>query len=106
MAQTEELYQEVNIEDLGADAFEAWGFVTLKVQQGNKTLGVKVKIVSVPQETIDSLRKGAPRPPAKTVMLDPANPDHAAILGPNGQRQKAIIPDHTDPEYIRLQDEF
>jgi hypothetical protein len=91
-------YREALIEDLQEDdAFSAWGYVTLKVQRGDETLGVKVKITSVPQETIDDLRKKAPRPPSKTVMLDPSNPDHAA-LGVT-TRQKAILPDFSDEEF-------
>jgi hypothetical protein len=99
-------YSEVDIEDVGTDAFEAWGYVTLKVQRGEETLGVKVKIGSVPQESIDALRKTAPRPPSKTVMLDPSNPEHAAIPGVGNTRQKAIIPDYSDPEFQRNQEDF
>lgn len=97
-------YREVDIEEVGQDAFEAWGYVTLKVQRGDELLGVRVKIGSVPQETIDDLRKRAPKPPAKTTMLDPSMPE-AAALGVT-TRQKAIIPDFTDPEYLRLQEAF
>lgn len=98
-------YREVNIEDIqDADAFQAWGYVTLKVQRGPEILGVKVRITSVPQEVVDALRKKAPRPPSKTVMLDPSNPEHAA-LGIT-TRQKAIIPDFNDSEYRAAQDAF
>jgi len=97
-------YREVNIEDIHEeDAFSAWGYVTLKVQRGDEVLGVKVKITSVPQEMVDSLRKKAPKPPTKTVMLDPTNPDHAA-LGIT-TRQKAMIPDYNDPEYRQASEE-
>jgi hypothetical protein len=91
-------FKEVDIEELhDDDAFAAWGYVTLKVQRGEEILGVKVKIASVPQEMIDTLRKKAPRPPTKTVMLDPSNPDHAALGATT--RQKALIPDFNDAEY-------
>ena len=97
--------REVNIEDLADDnAFAAWGYVPLKVQRGDEVLAVKVKITSVPQETIDELRRKAPRPPSKTVMLDPTNPDHAA-LGVT-TRQKGIIPDYNDPEYSTANEEY
>lgn len=98
-------YREVSIEDLHEeDAFSAWGYVTLKVQRGPEVLGVKVKITSVPQETIDDLRKKAPRPPSKTVMLDPTNPDHAA-MGITS-RQKGILPDWNDSEYTAAREEY
>lgn len=95
-------YREVDIEEVGNDAFEAWGYVTLKVQRGEELLGVKVKIVSVPQEMIDTLRKTAPRPPSKTVMLDPSSPE-AQALGVT-TRQKAVIPDFSDPDYRNNQE--
>lgn len=98
--------REVNIEDLEHDesAFAAWGYVPLKVQRGEEILAVRIKITSVPQEMIDDLRKKAPRPPSKDVMLDPANPDHAA-LGAT-VRQKARIPDYNDPEYQAANEEY
>lgn len=97
-------YREVDIESLEEkDAFAAWGYVTLKVQRGEETLGVRVKIGSVPQESIDELRRRAPKPPSKTVMLDPSMPE-AAALGVT-TRQKAIIPDYNDEEYrIKLEE--
>lgn len=96
-------FKQVDIEELqDDDAFSAWGYVTLKVQRGEQILGVRVKITSVPQEMIDDLRKKAPRPPTKMVMLDPSNPDHAALGATT--RQKAMIPDFNDAEY-RLQQE-
>jgi len=104
MAQDKSRYREVDIEEVGQDAFEAWGYVTLKVQRGEDLLGVKVKIISVPQESIDALRKNSPRPPAKTTMLTPDMPE-AAAMGVT-QRQKAIIPDYTDPEYQAKQEAF
>lgn len=91
-------FKQVDIEELqDDDAFSAWGYVTLKVQRGDDILGIKVKIKSVPQEMVESLRKQAPKPPTRTVMLDPTNPDHAA-LGITS-RQKAMIPDYNDSEY-------
>lgn len=104
MAHGKLAYREVDIEEVGQDAFEAWGYVTLKVQRGEELLGVRVKIVSVPQESIDALRKGAPRPPAKTTMLDPTMPE-AQALGVT-TRQKAILPDYSDPEYQKLQEAY
>ena len=93
-------FREVNIEDLGDDkeAFTAWGWVTLKVQRGDEIIGVKVKITSVPQETIDDLRKRMPKPPSRTVMLDPSMPE-AQALGVT-TRQKAIVPDYNDQVYL------
>ena len=98
-------YREVDIEAIEEeDAFSAWGYVTLKVQRGTEILGVKVKVESVPQETIDALRKRAPRPPVKTVMLDPSMPE-AVALGVT-TRQKAIIPDYSDPAFQEQQEAF
>jgi hypothetical protein len=97
--------REVNIEDLEDDAaFAAWGYVPLKVQRGDEVLAVKVKITSVPQETIDDLRKKAPKPPSKTVMLDPSNPEHSA-MGITS-RQKGILPDWNDAEYTQAREEY
>lgn len=98
--------REVAIEDLEDDAaaFAAWGYVPLKVQRGDEVLAVKVKITSVPQETIDDLRKKAPKPPSKTVMLDPTNPEHAA-MGITS-RQKGILPDWNDTEYTQAREEY
>ena len=104
MAQPQQVYREVDIEQAEQDAFEAWGWVTLKVQRGAELLGIKVKITSVPQETIDDLRKKAPRPPARAVMADPANPDHAALGVVT--RQKLILPDYSDSEYIARKDAY
>ena len=94
---------EVDLEDLDQSAFEAWGYVYLKVQRGDDTYSVRVKVNSVPQETIDQIRKKAPRPPSKTVMLDPSNPDHASLTQ---TRQKANVPDFADPEYVALKEAF
>lgn len=97
--------REVNIEELDDDAaFAAWGYVPLKVQRGDEILAVKVKITSVPQETIDDLRKKAPKPPSKTVMLDPTNPEHAA-MGITS-RQKGILPDWNDAEYNQAREQY
>lgn len=102
---TKGTYEEVDIESIQEDgAFEAWGFAHLKVQRGDKTFGIKVRIASVPQETIDEIRKTQPRPPAKPVMLDPTNPDHAA-MGIT-QRAKAILPDYSDPEFIKAREAY
>jgi hypothetical protein len=96
-------YREVDIEDISErEAFEAWGYVTLKVQRGPETLGVKVKITSVPQEKLDALRASAPRPPVRPVMLDPTNPEHAA-LGVQTRRQ-GMLPDFGDEEYLTQKD--
>jgi hypothetical protein len=98
-------YREVDIESITEnDAFEAWGYVHLKVVRGDEVLGVRVKICSVPQETIDDLRKKAPRPPSVTKMLDPNTPE-AQAMGIT-QRQKAILPDYNDPEYVKAQEDF
>ena len=98
-------YREVNIEDIQEDgAFEAWGFAHLKVQRGDETLGIKVRIGSVPQETIDAIRKTAPRPPAKPVMLDPTNPDHSAMGITT--RAKAILPDYADDDYLKAKEAY
>jgi len=93
-------FREVNIEDLGEEkeAFTAWGWVTLKVQRGDEIVGVKVKITSVPQETIEELRKRQPKAPSSTVMLDPSMPE-AQALGVT-TRQKAIVPNYNDPVYL------
>jgi hypothetical protein len=101
--QPQTAYREVNIEDISeTEAFEAWGYVTLKVQRGDEVLGVKVKITSVPQERLDALRAQAPRPPVRPVMLDPSNPDHAA-LGVTTRRQ-GMLPDFGDDEYLTQKD--
>ena len=98
-------FRAVDIEDLSeADAFAAWGYVTLKVQRGDELLGVRIKITSVPQEMIDTLRKRAPRPPTKTVMGDPNNPDHAA-LGIT-TRRAVQVPDYNDAEYRAQQEDY
>lgn len=102
---TESRFELVDIEQVQEpDAFSAWGYVTLKVQRGEKTQGIRVKIGSVPQEAIDDLRKKSPKPPSRTVMLDPSMPE-AAALGVT-TRQKAIIPDYNDDEYRIKQEEF
>lgn len=88
----------LDIEDAQEDdAFSAWGYCVLKVQRGEETLGIRVKIISVPQELIDGLTKKAPRPPAKTVMIDPGSED-ARRLGITS-RQKVIMPDYSDAKY-------
>lgn len=98
-------YREVDIESITEnDAFEAWGYVHLKVVRGDEVLGVRVKICSVPQETIDDLRKKAPRPPSVTKMLDPSMPE-AQAMGVT-TRQKAILPDFNDPEFVKAQEAF
>lgn len=98
-------YQQIDIEEVqDTDAFSAWGYVVLKVVRGDEIVGIRVKIGSVPQEDIDVLRKKAPKPPGKTVMLDPTNPDHAA-LGVT-TRQKGIIPDFNDEKFRIDQEEF
>ena len=79
------------------DAFAAWGYCVLKVQRGDETLGIRVRIISIPQELIDEMSKKAPRPPAKTVMLDPGSED-ARRLGVQ-TRQKVIMPDYSDVTY-------
>lgn len=95
-------YREVDIEELEneKEAFSAWGWVTLKVQRGDDTIGVKVKITSVPQEIIDELRKKQPKPPSIVKMLDPSMPE-AQALGVTS-RQKAIIPDYNDQTYLDM----
>jgi len=94
-------YREVSLSELedvaGQDAFASWGFARIKVSRGDEILAVKIRVCSVPHELLEKLRKGAPKPPSKTVMLDPKNPDHAA-LGVS-TRQKAIIPDYNDADY-------
>ena len=98
MAQT--TYREVDIEAISEqdDAFAAWGYVTLKVQKGEEIVGVRVRISSVPQEKLDALRAQAPRPPVRAVMLDPQNPEHAA-LGITTRRQ-GMLPDYGDENYL------
>jgi hypothetical protein len=98
------IYREVDIEEIEDGAFEAWGIVKLKVARGPETLVIKVRVASVPQETIDEIRKGAPRPNPKTMMLDPSNPDHAA-MGVT-VRQKGQILDFSDPDYIKAKEAF
>ncbi len=98
-------YRAIAIEDIqDDDAFSAWGYVTLKVVRGEDLLGVQVKIRSVPQEIIDQLRKRAPKPPGKVVMLDPSMPE-AAALGVT-TRQKATIPDFNDEKYRESLEEY
>lgn len=98
-------YREVDIEEISErEAFEAWGYVTLKVQRGPDILGVKVKIASVAQEKLDALRAQAPRPPVRPVMLDPSNPEHAA-LGVQTRRQ-ALLPDYGDEAYLTEKDAY
>jgi hypothetical protein len=98
-------YREIDLDALAdSDAFEGWGYVTLKVTKGDEILGVRIRVKSVPQEQIDTIRKQAPRPPVKVVMLDPSNPDHAA-LGVTA-RQKGQIPDFGDPEYLAQKEAF
>lgn len=87
------------------DAFAAWGYVTLKVQRGEETLGIRVRVTSVPQEDIDAMRKASPKPPAKAMMLDPTNPDHQA-MGITGTRQKAILPDYSDPDFLEKKEAY
>jgi hypothetical protein len=98
-------FRQIDIEEVqDVDAFSAWGYVVLKVMRGDEIVGIRVKIGSVPQEDIDLLRKKTPKPPGKTVMLDPTNPDHAA-LGIT-TRQKGIIPDFNDDKFRIEQEEF
>lgn len=99
-------FREIDIEELESDkeAFTAWGWVTLKVQRGEEIIGVKVKITSVPQETIDDLRKRQPKPPSRTLMLDPSMPE-AQALGVT-TRQKATIPDYNDQVYLDTLDAY
>ena len=95
----------VSVEDLNEqDAFAAWGYAHLKVQKGDETLAVQVKIGSVPQDVVDSLRRKAPKPPTKAVMGDPTNADHAAMGVTT--RQKLMLPDFNDDEYRVRQEEF
>lgn len=102
---TETKFRLVDIEDVQeTEAFSAWGYVTLKVQRGDETVGIRVRVASVPQEDIDAMRKSAPRPPAKSVMLDPSNPEHAA-MGVTA-RQKGILPDFSDNEYLEKKDAY
>lgn len=98
--------REVGIGDLQNEegAFEAYGFARLKVVRGDETLAVKVKIISVPQEKMDALRQSAPRPPVRAMMLDPTNPDHAA-LGVT-QRQKGLLPDYGDEDYLKAKEGY
>lgn len=96
-------YREVDIEQIDdRDAFQAWGYVTLKVQKGDEVVGVKVRITSVPQEKLDALRAAAPRPPVRSIMLDPTNPEHAA-LGVTTRRQ-GMLPDYGDETYLTEKD--
>lgn len=99
-------FREVDIESFESekDGLLAWGYVTLKVRRDNEILGIRVKIESVPQELIDNLRKKQPRPPSKTVMLDPSMPE-AQNLGVT-TRQKATIPDYNDPVYLEQLEEY
>lgn len=98
-------FRQVDIEDVqDAEAFESWGYAHLKVTRGDEVLGVRVKICSVPQEMIDALRKKSPRPPSVTKMLDPSMPD-AQAMGIT-TRQKAILPDYNDPEFVKAQEAF
>lgn len=98
-------FRTINIEDLeDREAFGAWGYCTLKVQRGEEILGVKLKITSVPQELVDRLRRRQPKPPSKTVMLDPNTPEGQAMGVTT--RQKAIIPDYNDPVYSDQMEEY
>lgn len=92
-------YEELDIETISEPgAFLAWGYSRLKVRRGDHTLVVRVRIESVAQDLVESLRKAAPRPPQKTIMLDPQSED-GRRLGVT-TRQKAIVPDFTDPQYL------
>lgn len=98
-------YRAVDIEDIQEDgAFEAWGYVHLKVVRGDEILGVRVRVNSVPQETIDAIRKKTPRPPSKAEMLDPSNPEHAAMGVTT--RQKGILPNYNDSDYAQAKEAF
>lgn len=93
--------REIDIEELyeQADgAFASWGYSRLKVTKGDEVLAVLVRIGSVPQDLVDALRRKAPRPPVKTVMLDP-NTEDGRALGVT-TRQKAQVPDFGDPAYV------
>jgi len=85
-------------------ALDAWGYCYLKVQQGDETIAIRVKVVSVPQELIDTLNRRAPRPPAKTLMID-ATSDEGRRLNLQGQgRQRVIMPDYSDPDYLEKEE--
>lgn len=94
-----ERYEEIALSDLvqQQDAFSAWGFARIKVQRGDKTHIVKIKITSVPQDVVDKLHDGAPKPPLTDIMLDPTNPEHAA-LGIQ-TRQKGRVPNYGDADF-------
>lgn len=102
----DQTYKEVSLSELegetGGDAFASWGFARVKVSRGDEILAVKIRVRSVPHELLEALRKSAPKPPSKTVMLDPKNPDHAALGATT--RQKAIIPDFNDADYVEKAD--
>lgn len=95
-------YQEVDLATLmqEPDAFSAWGFARIKVQRGDITRVVKIKITSVPQDVVDKLQDAAPKPPLIDIMLDPTNPDHAA-LGIT-TRQKGRVPNYGDPDFQKM----
>lgn len=98
--------QLVRIEDLQEDnAFKAHGYAYLKVVKGGQTLAVQIEITSIPQEVIEDFAKRAPKPPARTVLIDPTS-EEGRRLGITGQgKQKVTIPDYSDAAYAEKQQE-
>lgn len=84
--------KEVDIEAAEQDTFSAYGYARLKVQRGDETLAVKVRVTSVPTDELDRLRKKAPKPPAKK-FVDPQT------------RGTMMIPDLTDNRYLEEMEE-
>ncbi len=87
----------ISLADL-SDGLDAWGYANIKVTRGRDVKVVQIKIKSVPQDVIDSMQEDAPQPPTIDVMLDPSNPEHAA-LGIK-TRQKGRIQNFGDPDYL------
>lgn len=102
---TGDSFREVDVEDIKSDdAFYAWGWARLKVQQGDEVVIVKVKIRSIPQDFVDSLRSKTPRPPSRMMMVDPTTDDGRRIGAQT--RGKALAPDYADEKYQAEMDDF
>ena len=98
-------FEIVDIEDvLELDAFQAHGYAMLKVQRGDVTRAVRVKVGSVSQDLIDEYAKKAPKPPAVTKVVDPQT-EEGQRLGLNSRRA-VIMPDFTDEDYIKAAAEY
>jgi hypothetical protein len=95
----------VNIEDIQeADAFKATGFAFLKVVRQGATVAVRVEITSVPQDVIDEVNKRAPKPPTRTLMIDPQSDEGRRLNITGAGKQRVMVPDYSDAQYQEKRD--